>query len=189
MMKKVNGIKEDYGKYAERGQNILKSFGEYSLTKDKIDQDLNMIMGSSYDFVKIANRIKRQTEQKEKIFSKLMDNMQLIQVLDNEINEVVDNIAALKRIEIDPDNYSPELAGQMRSVSENALDRLKWMEYELVKTYEYTTLTTFKFIMPSDTIMNIMYKSEKESGKSIKDIVSNLKLAMRVNCKKLNLIC
>jgi len=159
----LDKTKETYTKAASGAKDILTSYAKTSADKDEIEKRISDLANTSLLFKDIQGDLKQQMDLKEEIFDELNALVQEGYDINDKIIQNSDCIAKLQRMYMGGLPYNKELEDVLKDIREASLARLKWIEYQLVKVYEYTTLTPYKQKMPSAEMLEELYARKKDT--------------------------
>ncbi len=141
------------------GEEIYSTFTR----TDILDNAINRVINQSVEYREIGERIKYNAGKYGEFGMALRAAIMEKGAITSRIVELSEQRQQLRIIQQDPEAfYDPLLANNMASIETEALRRLKWMEYQLINVYNYTTLTPY----PSDSITNFRLLASKELDKN-----------------------
>ncbi len=162
-MTRVNGNKKRFTNIMNNTKEVLNNYNKNSMTADQMRAELDRRLNSHYELKKLHYRINEQITQKEAIFKDLEAVVQKILETDMKIQQNNFSMYHLKYLQfIKEDFYNQNMQNQLTTIRDASLERIKWLEYQLVKTYEYTTLEKYASKMPSFDVLQVIYKRKKE---------------------------
>jgi hypothetical protein len=144
-----------------RGLGITSSYLKYSVSQSEVDAKLAEFRARSVDFQNVSDKISVLNKQKAEIFSDLQNAIQGTIGIEAKIMQNEATIFKLVRHQND-NVYSPELEEAFTDVKAAAAKRLKWVEYQLIKAYEYTTLKPYTQNNSAFDIFIQKYEKNKE---------------------------
>lgn len=137
------------------GEEIYSTFTR----TDILDNAINRVINGSYEYKEIGELIKYNARKYGEFGTALRAAIIEKGAITSRISELAEQRNQLRIIAKDPEAfYDPLLANNMASIETQALRRLKWMEYQLVNIYNYTTLTPY----PGDSITNFRLLASRE---------------------------
>lgn len=149
-------------KHANAGKDILADLTQLSSTPTELARELAKVRATDFEFEQVCQKISKQNQLKAEIYSDLRDAVQKDIAIQAKIFK--NRIAILKLTEqVGKTDYSENLEAALYDIRNESLKRLKWVEYQLIKSYEYTTLTPFNQTMPCSAVFDMNYQREKAS--------------------------
>jgi hypothetical protein len=149
-------------KHANAGKDILGDMLKLSATPTELERELAKVRATDFEFEQVTQRIAKQNLLKTGIFSDLRDAVQKDIAIQSDIFK--NRVAILKLNEqAGKTEYNADLEAALYDIRNESLKRLKWVEYQLIKSYEYTTLKPFADPMPCSVVFDIDYQRNKAS--------------------------
>jgi len=140
--------------------HLMKSMAKMS----DIEQKLASLKESNAKYQGLYTDLKVQLRQKQDIFDKLNGIIQKSVALNARLSKNADQMLHLKRIQLKADElYDPGVQALMQNIRDSAIDRIGLIEYQLVKVYEYTTMSKYTASMPATAALIREYNKEKNS--------------------------
>lgn len=155
---KLAKLKKKYNTYATNLQKVTQDWKSYAVPKSEIEAKINEIMATSPEFHFLNAKLKKQLDLRTEIMSSVLKNMQRLVEVNALLFENLDNIRNLHLIQLNATYYNKEMKLELVKMSASILARLQWMEYQLTKIYEYTTLETYKSNTSCFEIFHIQYQ-------------------------------
>ncbi|CAA6806343.1 MAG: Unknown protein [uncultured Sulfurovum sp.] len=181
--KKVDESKARWAKAGNGLKDIMADYGSFTVSKDEIQKQLSIIMTNSADAQELFSQLHVQMDLKAEIFSSFQDNMQKSLDINNKIFINSDQIKNLTLLGMSAEaDYIPELEEFMGQMKKSARERLNWIEYQLVKIYEYSQLNPYNkdASLASNEVLDKIYSRIPISkDTSVNEIVAKLKPAFQ----------
>ncbi len=131
--------------YAALASNAIKDVSSVTVSSDYMSKAINRIVKNSPELARIAKNVKWCAKKNGECMTEFTEalsdkNKYMLSVYDN-----TEKLYHLKLIDADKDKYyDPIIKSKLIGMKDQALERLKWMEYQLVKIYNYTTLEKYE---------------------------------------------
>lgn len=158
--------------------DVLSYLNKSSATPAEIDREITKLREASVKFENVSQKLRIQNYLKTEIFSELQDAVQKSISIESDI---LKNRMAIFKLDQkrDQTDYNKGLEEALYDIRNESLKRLKWVEYQLVKSYEYTTLTPFKEQMPCSAVFDLNYQRKKATvtPQTIDALVDELAMA------------
>lgn len=174
---KVDALNKTYTKRFEMGKDVLTSMASIGATESDIQKRIAGLKANNHKFADICYHLSEQNRLKQEIFSKLNDALQRIGDLQTTILQNASTIFKLQR-HAGQSDYSLELEEAVYEMRDASLNRLKWIEYQMIKSYEYTVIAPYSQSMPSSAILKKYYDRtpDKKTMADVKAIVDLLEV-------------
>ena len=168
-IKAYNKKKERTLKMATGTSKILLNAFKNSMDSKKMEKLYSQLSSSNVAYSKLVRMLKAQHENKARIFSVLTTNVQKIQKIDVEIALSVGQIKELLDIKF---NNNPDLHNFndfCKELRQDALSEINWIEYQLIKSFEYSMLSD-ELSLSNSSYFETIYNSKKLEYGDSKDI-------------------
>jgi len=187
---KVNKSKARWAEAGNGLKGIIANQASFSVSKDEIQKRVSEIMTNSAEAQDLFSQLRIQIDLKAEIFASFQDNMQKSLDINNKIFINSDQIKNLTLLSMSSEaDYIPELEEFMGQMKKAARERLNWIEYQLVKVYEYSQLKPYKekASLASNEVLDKIYSRIKLSkDTSVKEIVNQLKPAFQEQIREMS---
>lgn len=176
--KDVKDLNDKYTNNLKMTRGVLGSYMENSASATELDKIVAKMKEANPIFREVSQSLQVQIKLKEEIFSKLTDAVNKIAKAQSDITKNASSIYKLQRQQNQKAaTYNPELQEVVSEIRNSALDRLKWAEYQMIKSYEYTTLLPFEAKMPASEMMQVYYGRKSKTMADVPNIVEEMKTA------------
>jgi len=176
--KKRLAEKNKFEKSIEKETDMLRNISDVSrksinyvaklkVPSSDIDMFLKKLISASKEYKKLAKNLKSQTETKEKLFKQIGLIISKNAKLNSEIQENGNIMDRLQLLQLRDDFYSENSHSVFQSVRNNAVERLEWAEYSLIKAYEYQSLKTYQSSGSLNEFIDFQLKQLKVNDASI----------------------
>ena len=166
---KAEKIKKSYENKTAMASFAVKGAEEiYStmVSTSMLDNAINRVVSQSPEFREMGEAVKYNASKygdfETRLRSKILDRGEIA----DKIGEFSRQKYQLNFIKSNPEAYmDPLLANSIASMETESLKRLKWMEYQFMKVYNYTTLEAY----PASSVSNYRLLFSKELGAKTAD--------------------
>jgi hypothetical protein len=162
-------------KLANGTKDVMLSYQKNGVTKSELDMQIAKLKETSIEYENVSRKLRIQSDKKAEIFAELTESLDRTLTIQAELLKNEASIFKLQTKATDA-NYNKDLADAFAEISAASLKRLKWLEYQLIKAYEYTTLTKYGGNMPCSSVLNEFYyrsKAHLKTNKQIDDLVND----------------
>jgi hypothetical protein len=175
---KVNKLNKGYNESFETMRGFATSMMANSASSSDLQKRVAQMQAISYEFADISRDLTIQNNLKQEIFSKLNDALQNTGDIQVEMFQNAQQIVALQS-QVGKTEYSEDLEEAVKGIRNAALNRLQWIEYQMIKSYEYTTMAPYAQRMPCATILQTYYDraADKKTIENVEPIVEELAVA------------
>lgn len=122
----------------------LKAFEQMSVKSDDIDFFLAKLIKTDYEYNDLVESMKVQNELKEELFRDLSISISKNLELQAEMQENENMLSRLQQIQLTSNGFDLNSKSIFSTMKGNIIDRLLWAEYNVIKAFEYQTLTEYK---------------------------------------------
>ena len=166
---KAEEIKKSYENKSAMASFAVKGAGEiYSamVSTSMLDNAINRVVSQSPEFREMGEAIKYNASKYGDFETRLRSTILERGEIADKIGEFSRQKYQLNLIKSNPEAYiDPLLANSIASMETESLKRLKWMEYQFMKVYNYTTLEAY----PASSVSNYRLLFSKELGAKTAD--------------------
>jgi len=161
------------------GEEIYNTFVNTSYLNNAIDR----VMNKSEEYRLIGEEIKYNARENGKFAVKFRNELLNKGEITSKILDFSSQKHTLNNIAADTEAYmDPLLANSMSLIQTESLERLKWMEYQLIKVYNYTTLKPYPYevanyrklfskeLQSADDLSKRIERMKTEYGNSLKQV-------------------